>query len=110
MNYNAIVIDDDPATRKDAGVRVQSLGHACDRVTCQNGARTRNQKNARPLNLLNQEILAQAGTGLDATRAPLEGVRLVSTKIAERDSSDSDKRDLIASVRKPQPGLYGGKM
>ena len=61
MKCHALVIDDDPAILKDFEDRLDSLGHTCECVTCQNDARARIQKNAYTFVLLDLEIPVQYG-------------------------------------------------
>jgi DNA-binding response OmpR family regulator len=61
MKHHALVIDDDPAILDQVKDRLDSLGHTCDCVTCQEEARARIQKNAYSFILLDLEIPTKYG-------------------------------------------------
>ncbi len=61
MKHHALVIDDDPDILEDVKDRLESLGHTCDCVTCQNDARAHIQKHAYAFILLDLEIPLQYG-------------------------------------------------
>ena len=61
MKCHALVIDDDPDILEDVKDRLESLGHTCDCVTCQNDAQAHIRKCAYGFILLDLEIPLQYG-------------------------------------------------
>jgi DNA-binding response OmpR family regulator len=56
MKLHALVVDDSSDILEDVADRLESLGHTCDRVSCQNDAREHLEQNSYSYVLLDMEI------------------------------------------------------